>query len=1383
MTAEAIADGRSASPQRIGARYDVHEVLGRGGMAVVYRATDTMDGRQVALKQLTLPPRPREAALAASLFEREFHTLAELSHPRIIEVYDYGIAPDGAYYTMELLDGGDLRDRSPVPWREACALSYEICSSLALIHSRRLVHRDISPRNVRCTTDGRAKLIDFGAMVPMGQRGAVVGTPAFVSPEVIHGTALDARSDLFSFGATLYFALTGRPAYPARDFTQLGEVWATKPVPPSELVAGVPPALDALVSSLLSLEPSLRPQTAFDVMHRLSAIAGLARAEPEGVTRAYLTAPVVVGRQRAFRILRAHMARALRGRGKSVLLLGAPGVGRSRMLDAFSLDAKTRGATVLRAGTKTSGSEPFALAQAIAEELVRAAPDTALEAASIEGVQETLFEAEPSHVGSVERARPRLVHFADAGKGSRTLQDALSSWLLRVGREHPVVLAVDDVERIDAPSGALLATLGSQVSGRRLMVVATGDATANRGPESLLGVLEHRSTTLTLDALTLGETEELLRSVFGDVPGVAAVSEGIHRISAGNPRACMDLAQHLVDTGKVRYDAGTWTLPERLDATDLPGTAEAAIRARIRNLSPLSRFLAEAQALSLTSSLERQKYALLCPDEPAGRVERAVTELLAQQIFTTDGRVCALAHEGWAAALRAPLSPAEKSERHRALVGMFEATPGLELVHHLLGAGARAAALDSLAELLTRAGDGFGLHELSPLSTVLMATILEDALGASVALERHPRETHELRRWVTSLAPASEDAFHTRCSPAWLEQLVRDSGLARWRELEDIADPAERRGLALGAAYRAYGEAPEATRVYPPDEAIKGLVQYVVFSIAVGSRAHDAVLIASLPELLEPFVALSPAVDAIWNNALATADYTSNARPEAARERWLKVHAHLEKFTEAELPYVGAIRRAIESGIGSAEALMGLATATEWAERLEQDNLQDINALYLRRAIRLEVGDWAGAERFRKQAELLALRAHTRQMFSNAYMLELTAHAMARDLTGLKQVLDRIAPLTACSPSWVAVHRLGEGQFHFICGDYERALEAFDQVLALTTPEPGGPPRALTAFPQAAAGRAETLIELGRVAEAKAEAERALAVCADSKITVLSHVIARALALAEAKSGDHAGGSRRLEELIREQTALGVTGLHLGASYEARARIAIWALDAPSIEHFGRLTAREYRHGQASPLAARYQRLLEESRAAVARGLPNLWELDPTRVEQQSSRNASITSIVSRTLEGAEPLGERASRALRLLCGDKASVEAHLYLCGDTGLSLAASQNTAAPPEGLRDHLNEYLARELRDDDDETAMVSELPDPFVTASAAFRDPKGRRYCPVCLVASVEGTTRYAGIAVMVAPEASAHQIDATIASAVAAHLIDVGDAAGITSVG
>src|SRR5690349_19864678 len=154
-------------------------------MASVYRVTDAVRGCDVALKQLRLPEQADRRAAVAALFEREYHTLVQLSHPRVIAVYDYGVNPDlGPYYTMELLGGGDLRDRAPLPWREVCALLFDVCSSLALLHSRRLLHRDISPRNVRCTREGQAKLIDFGTMTAIGVAGGTLaGTPGFMAPE------------------------------------------------------------------------------------------------------------------------------------------------------------------------------------------------------------------------------------------------------------------------------------------------------------------------------------------------------------------------------------------------------------------------------------------------------------------------------------------------------------------------------------------------------------------------------------------------------------------------------------------------------------------------------------------------------------------------------------------------------------------------------------------------------------------------------------------------------------------------------------------------------------------------------------------------------------------------------------------------------------------------------------------------------------------------------------------------------------------------------------------------------------------------------------------------------------------------------------------------
>lgn len=219
------------SAQEIAGRYLIESTLGEGGAASVFRVRDRLTGKRVALKRLSLSDnRHRERLLG--LFEREYHTLAQLAHPAVIRVFDYGVDETGPHYTMEILDGQDLRALAPVPYRDACAFAYDIASALSLLHSRKLVHRDVTSRNV-IVTAGRAKLIDFGALLPMGSSEDIVGTPLYMAPEVVLMQAIDGRTDLYSLGVVLYHALTGRRSRrrsstrtlrPSADRTRPGKV-------------------------------------------------------------------------------------------------------------------------------------------------------------------------------------------------------------------------------------------------------------------------------------------------------------------------------------------------------------------------------------------------------------------------------------------------------------------------------------------------------------------------------------------------------------------------------------------------------------------------------------------------------------------------------------------------------------------------------------------------------------------------------------------------------------------------------------------------------------------------------------------------------------------------------------------------------------------------------------------------------------------------------------------------------------------------------------------------------------------------------------------------------------------------------------------------------
>jgi hypothetical protein len=173
----------------------------------------------------------------------------------------------------------------------------------------------------------------------------------------------------------------------------------------------------------------------------------------------------------------------------------------------------------------------------------------------------------------------------------------------------------------------------------------------------------------------------------------------------------------------------------------------------------------------------------------------------------------------------------------------------------------------------------------------------------------------------------------------------------------------------------------------------------------------------------------------------------------------------------------------------------------------------------------------------------------------------------------------------------------------------------------------------------------ETLVALGEFEAARDVGLDAVRTCRAREIELASHPISRALALAEAKLGDYGGAVARLDRVIEEQRSQGVTGLQLGSSYEARARIAIWASDGPSIDEFGRLTASEYRHGRNSPLGARYERLLNEAQRSAARALPALAEFVSSRHDSDVATwmpGGDPSLIATLALPGATVSGERA---------------------------------------------------------------------------------------------------------------------------------------------
>ncbi len=273
--------------------YEIVSLLGAGGMGEVYRARDSRLRREVAIKVL-----PKALSLDADRmrrFEQEALATAALNHPNILAVFDIGTSEGSPYVVSELLEGETLRDRlrsGAIPVRKTLDHSMQIAHGLAAAHEKGIIHRDLKPENLFVTKDGRLKILDFGlakltqpesaantsmATVSHGtEAGVVMGTAGYMSPEQVRGTAVDARSDIFSFGAILYEMLAGKRAFHGETSADtMSSILREDPPELSETNRNVSPALDRIVQHCLEKNPESRFHSASDIAFDLEHLSGL----------------------------------------------------------------------------------------------------------------------------------------------------------------------------------------------------------------------------------------------------------------------------------------------------------------------------------------------------------------------------------------------------------------------------------------------------------------------------------------------------------------------------------------------------------------------------------------------------------------------------------------------------------------------------------------------------------------------------------------------------------------------------------------------------------------------------------------------------------------------------------------------------------------------------------------------------------------------------------------------------------------------------------------------------------------------------------------------------------------------------------------------------
>lgn len=584
-------------------RYLVSAFLGEGARKRVYRASDSRLGREVAVAEVKAEGLDDEALTRVWQEARSMARLGD--HPNVVTVHDVIDGQTGPVVVSQYMAGGALADRletAPdhrLEIDEVLRIARDVCAGLEHAHGLAVVHRDIKPANIWFDSGGRALLGDFGLALGVdGHRvtveGMMLGTVAYMPPEQAVGREADARADLYSLGAVLYEMLTGRPPFLGADTVAvISQHLNTSPVLPSWLRSDIEPGLEALVMDLLAKTPAERPDTAAAVRARVEALAAGATPTPS-VPRAGggTTAWRFVGREEELTVLRSAVDAAVGARGSVVMVVGEPGIGKTRTTEQAAAYASLRGMQVL-VGRCFEGDASIPYLPFI--EAIR----THVVATDTDQLRSELRSGGSDVAKLVSEVRERVADLPSAAPADgpeqerRRLFESVSSFLVNASVATPIMLVLDDLHWADRPSLLLLRHLVRHLPTARLLVVGTYRDVELDRRHPLAEVLadlrrDHAFERVLLRGLSVDEVLAFLEAAAEhDVEGpVRRLIPTLHRETEGNPFFLRELLIHMVTTGRFVRRGDRWVLADP-DISEL-GIPEGIREVVGRRLSVLS---------------------------------------------------------------------------------------------------------------------------------------------------------------------------------------------------------------------------------------------------------------------------------------------------------------------------------------------------------------------------------------------------------------------------------------------------------------------------------------------------------------------------------------------------------------------------------------------------------------------------------------------------------------------------------------------------------------------------------------------------------------------------------------------------------------------------
>jgi len=980
-TAQGVVDAAALEthPSRIGP-YDILGLLGEGGVGVVYRARHHSTGAAVALKTV----RVRAAAHLSSV-RREILALHRLKHPGIVRFSDGGVVEGRPWYAMELLDGctlhqtigGSQADYSTIPslamnapprserrssnpprlqrpaagghLEELLTLFRLLCAPLAYLHGEGIVHRDIKPSNVFIRPDGTPVLMDFGLVGRWrGALGREIledtqtfgGTLVYMAPEQIRGEIGDARSDLYALGCTMYEALTGM--VPFEDFAASTGVRAREvgPVPPSEIVAGIPSGLDDLILQLLEKDPRDRIGHADDVAQALAELG--ARDWPrEGLPRgrAYLYQPRLVGRVEALRTMLEGVDSS-RKLGGLLLLGGESGIGKTSLAAEVARLAYQRDYEVVTsecpAGEpgRAERSSPLAAFRPLLRHIVEhclVGGATVIDRVVgpwhrlLAGIEPAFLQLTPTRE-SVDPAGLPVQAAIERMLG------ALVETIVNFAREsNALLVVVDDLHWADGLSLALLARIGAaeteQAAGR---LVLLGTYRTEEAGAWLLSLLElPRTLHIELDRLGTSDVGKMVADMLGVTEAPADLAHFVAEESEGNPFFVGEYLRTALDAGLLYRDTeGRWRKDARSPkaSLSLPNTVRALVERRLGVLSEGARRLVEVAAVighdiepELLLSIGEQRFSFSAPSERDLLAQ--LGDLNARHVLVeTTRETLAFSHDTLRRVAYDRIAPDERRALHGLIAEALETRSSRFgepdrapiLAYHYEQSGDAQRALDYLERA--------GLHALSHSAGKEAASFFREALRLDAeaglgapALRRARWESHAGNALQAVGDLAAGKRHLERAAALFGSKLSRSpAGLALDVALELVTQlahrvrapkpPAAARSLELIDAARTHDHL---LQIHYYEAAALPLVHSSLRTLNLAERAGPSPELASAYANAFAALALSPGMRKYAPRYLSRAEATLAATPDAAVESYLLLLKGLDlanqgRFREGE---------------------------------------------------------------------------------------------------------------------------------------------------------------------------------------------------------------------------------------------------------------------------------------------------------------------------------------------------------------------------------------------------------------------------------------------------------------------------------------------------